>query len=111
MEVPKESLDAPVVAGPVLEDLRQVMWERVGLIRTGDGLWEARNSLIEMEPVLARTITGRHASELALLMVMAALRRSESRGGHYRADYPDEDPKQAMRALVVPGAAEAVKVG
>ena len=111
VEVPKESLDAPVVAGPVLEDLRQVMWERVGLIRTGDGLWEARNSLIEMEPVLARTITGRHASELALLMVMAALRRSESRGGHYRADYPDEDPKQAMRALVVPGAAEAVKVG
>ena len=52
-----------------------------------------------------------HAADLALLITMAALRRSESRGGHYRADYPDEDPKQAMRALVMPGAAETVRVG
>jgi len=110
IEVPKEALDLPVVAGPVIDELRQVMWDRVGLIRTGDGLWEARNSLIEMEPVLSRTIGGRNAAELGLLITMAALRRSESRGGHYRADYPDEDPKQAMRALIVPGAADVVKV-
>jgi L-aspartate oxidase len=110
VEVPKEGLDLPVVAGPVIEELRQVMWDRVGLIRTGDGLWEARNSIVEMEPVLARTIAGRNAADLALLVTMAALRRTESRGGHYRADYPDEDPKQAMRALVVPGAADSVKV-
>jgi L-aspartate oxidase len=100
-----------VVAGPVIEDLRRVMWDRVGLIRTGDGLWEARNSIVEMEPVLGRTIAGRNAAELALLITMAALRRSESRGGHYRADYPDEDPQQAMRALVVPGAEDTVRVG
>lgn len=111
IEVPKEALDLPVVAGPVIEDLRQVMWDRVGLIRTGDGLWAARNSIIDMEPVLRRTIGGRNAAELALLIVMSALRRSESRGGHYRADYPEEDPMQAMRALVVPGAASAVRVG
>ena len=111
IEVPKEGLDLPVVAGPAIEELRQLMWDRVGLIRTGDGLWQARNSLLEMERVLGRTIAGRNAADLALLMVMAALRRSESRGGHYRADYPDEDPMQAMRALVVPGAVDAVKVG
>jgi L-aspartate oxidase len=94
----------------VIEELRQVMWDRVGLIRTGSGLWEARNALVEIEPVLSRTIAGRNAAELGLLIVVAALRRSESRGGHYRADYPDEDPKQAMRALVVPGAAHAVRI-
>ena len=110
VEVPKEGLDLPVLAGPVTEELRQLMWDRVGLIRTGDGLWEARNSIIEMERVLSRTIAGRNAAELGMLIVLAALRRSESRGGHYRADYPEEDPKQAMRALVAPGAAEAVKV-
>jgi L-aspartate oxidase len=87
------------------------MWDRVGLIRTGDGLWEARNTLVDMERVLSRTIGGRNAFELGILMVMAALRRSESRGGHYRADYPDEDPQQAMRALVVPGAVDTVRVG
>jgi L-aspartate oxidase len=110
VEVPKEGLDLPVVAGPVIEDLRQVMWDRVGLIRTGDGLWEARNAIVEMEPVLGRTIAGRNAADLGLLITMAALKRSESRGGHYRADYPDEDPQQAMRALVVPGAADTVKI-
>ncbi|HEU4321284.1 MAG TPA: L-aspartate oxidase [Acidimicrobiia bacterium] len=110
IEVPKEGLDLPVVAGPVIEDLRQVMWDRVGLIRTGDGLWAARNAIIDMEPVLRRTIGGRNAAELALLIIMSALRRSESRGGHYRADYPEEDPMQAMRALVVPGATSAVRV-
>ncbi len=110
IEVPKDGLDLPVVAGPVIEDLRQLMWDRVGLIRTGDGLWEARNAIVDMEPVLSRTIAGRNAADLGILIVMAALRRSESRGGHYRADYPEEDPQQAMRALVVPGAAEAVRV-
>jgi len=44
------------------------------------------------------------------LITMAALKRSESRGGHYRADYPDEDPKQAIRALVAPGAVATVRV-
>jgi L-aspartate oxidase len=111
VEVPKDGLDLPVLAGPVIEDLRQVMWDRVGLIRTGDGLWEARNALMDMEHVLNRTIAGRNAADLGLLITMAALKRSESRGGHYRADYPDEDPKQAMRALVVPGAVDTVRVG
>ncbi|MGD2042374.1 MAG: L-aspartate oxidase [Acidimicrobiia bacterium] len=110
VEVPEEGLDLPVVPGPAIEELRQVMWDRVGLIRTGDGLWAARESIVEMERVLGRTIAGRNAAELGLLITMAALKRSESRGGHYRADYPDEDPQQAMRALVVPGAVETVKV-
>ncbi|HEY6634247.1 MAG TPA: hypothetical protein VI141_01385, partial [Acidimicrobiia bacterium] len=69
------------------------------------------NALIEMESVLRRTVAGRNTVDLASWIVMAALRRSESRGGHYRADYPEEDPKQAMRALVVPGAVEVVGVG
>lgn len=65
VEVPKEGLDMPVLAGPVIDDLRQVMWDRVGLIRTGDGLWDARNSIIDMEPILGRTISGRNAADLA----------------------------------------------
>lgn len=111
VEVPKEGLDLPVVAGPAIEEVRQVMWDRVGLIRTGDGLWAARTALVEMEHVLARTISGRNSFELAMLITMAALKRTESRGGHYRADYPEEDPRQAMRALLVPGAVDAVSVG
>ena len=108
--VPKDALDLPVVAGPILEELRTVMWDRVGLVRTGSGLWEARNAILDMAAVLERTVTGRNAADLALMMVMAALRRSESRGGHYRADYPDPDPMQEHRTLIDPGVADAVEV-
>ena len=110
VEAPKESLDLPLVAGPAIDDLRRVMWERAGVVRTGSGLWEARNTLLELGPVLRRTVAGRNAVDLALLIVLAALRRSESRGGHYRADYPDPDSTQAHRALVQPMAPDTVVV-
>jgi len=107
---PKEAFDLPVVAGPALEEMRQIMWDRVGLVRTGDGLWEARNHILELESVLRRTIAGRVAVELSLMVVLAALRRSESRGGHYRADYPELDPMQEHRTLIDPTRAEMVAV-
>lgn len=106
----KEALDLPLVAGPALEDMRQLMWDRVGLVRVGSGLWEARNGLMDLEAVLRRTIAGRVAVELSLMIVLAALRRSESRGGHYRADYPEPDPLQAHRTLVDPARADLVVV-
>ena len=110
IRVPKEALDLPVLPGPAIEDLRQIMWDRVGLIRTGDGLWAARNAILELDRILRRTIAGSHAADLALLMVMSCLRRSESRGGHYRADYPEMDPTQSHRNLIDRGAADTVAV-
>jgi L-aspartate oxidase len=107
---PKEAFDLPLVAGPVLEDLRQVMWDRVGVVRTGAGLWEARNHLLEMDAVLRRTVAGRVAADLAIMVVLAALRRSESRGGHYRADYPEPDPMQEHRTLIDPTRADLVAI-
>jgi L-aspartate oxidase len=107
---PKEAFDLPLVAGPALEELRQIMWDRVGLVRTGAGLWEARNHLLELENVLRRTIAGRVAADLSLMVVLAALRRSESRGGHYRADYPEPDPMQEHRTLLDPTRADLVVV-
>ncbi len=111
VEVPEDGLELPVVAGPALEDLRQVMWDGVGLIRTADGLHEARNAVVEMEAVLSRTITGRNAAALSSLIISAALKRTESRGSHYRSDHPEMDQEQATRQLTDPGAVETVRVG
>jgi L-aspartate oxidase len=36
----------------------------------------------------------------ALLVAAAALRREESRGGHYRSDFPKADPAQAKRTFI-----------
>ena len=107
---PKEAFDLPLVAGPVLAELRQVMWNRVGLVRTGNGLWEARSHILDMDRVLRRTVAGRVAADLSIMVVLAALRRSESRGGHYRADYPEMDPMQEHRSLVDPTRVDLVRV-
>lgn len=110
LRIPAESLDLPLRAGPAREELRQIMWERVGLVRIGNGLWDARTQLLELDPVLRRSVAGRVAADVARFIIPAALRRSESRGGHYRADYPDPDPLQAERMMVEPTPVETVTV-
>jgi aspartate oxidase len=63
-----------------------------------------------MDAVLRRTVAGRVAADLGIMVVLAALRRSESRGGHYRADYPEADPMQEHRTLIDPTRADLVAV-
>ncbi len=61
---------------PVTAALRHALWRDAGVIRTADGLER-----------LARS----HAL-LPRLIAESALARRESRGGHFRSDYPSEDP-------------------
>jgi len=71
------------------DDVRAVMWDYAGIARTAAGLRTARERLAEIEsrlPVGATEET--NMVETARLVVEAALMRRESRGGHYRADYP-----------------------
>jgi succinate dehydrogenase / fumarate reductase flavoprotein subunit/fumarate reductase flavoprotein subunit len=83
--------------------LRQVMWEHVGLIRAGEGL---RQALGEIEDIGQRldavAVRGGGAYNLAWqdwlnlqnqattawLIARSALERTESRGSHYRRDFP-----------------------
>jgi len=43
-----------------------------------------------------------------LLIAAAAWRRRESRGGHYRSDYPGADPAQAQRSFLTLPQAHAI---
>ncbi|HEY7705290.1 MAG TPA: L-aspartate oxidase [Acidimicrobiia bacterium] len=109
-EAPAAAFDLPLDSGAV-EEVRDLMWDRVGVVRTGAGLWEAHQRLLDFHLQLSAGLDGRTADDVARMVVAAALRRSESRGGHYRADYPEPDSFQASRTLVEPSPVASVRVG
>ncbi len=107
---PVDGHDLPITPGPAFDELRKLMWEHVGVERQGSGLWEAHNELSALEPVLRRTLVGRDAATLAIQVVAAALRRTESRGSHFRIDHQALDPSQARRVVVEPGPVEVERL-
>ena len=79
--------------------IQDVMWREVGIMRNGKELADAIKQLEAMEmPKPEKPGRGGHELRnlhtLALVMTRAALAREESRGSHYRSDFPyrnDED--------------------
>lgn len=77
-----------------LTTLQTLMWEKVGIVRSRRTLEEAANTLAAWEKTLDKA-SDRSSYELnnlvltARLMTEAALIRSESRGAHFRTDYPE----------------------
>ncbi len=75
--------------------LRKLMWERVGIIRCGESLNEAKSRLGEWSSILDRSFTTRrelelrNMLELSKLITEAAISRKGSVGAHYRSDYPE----------------------
>ncbi len=76
-----------------IEQMRAMMWKDAGLLRDREGLIAARNMLDLMERSLPqglerRAIEARNLHTVARLIVESALGREESRGAHYRKDFP-----------------------
>jgi L-aspartate oxidase len=78
---------------PTLTELQALMWDRAGIVRNGDGLELARRTLAAWEAALTAP-HDRAGHELAnlirtgRLVAEAASLREESRGAHYRSDFP-----------------------
>jgi L-aspartate oxidase len=71
------------------DTIREIMWRDAGVIRTAAGLQSARKQLQEIEKRLPVGATEEvNLVQTAQLIVEGALRRKESRGGHYRSDFP-----------------------
>jgi L-aspartate oxidase len=72
------------------ERVQTVMWADAGIARTAKGL---RHCVGVLDAILARLPGGateeRNMTETARLIAEAALLRRESRGGHFRADFPN----------------------
>jgi L-aspartate oxidase len=80
-----------------LTALQALMWDKVGIIRSGETLEEAAEILAYWEG-LSPLPADRSSYELnnmvltARLIVEAALLREESRGAHFRTDFPQPSP-------------------
>jgi L-aspartate oxidase len=81
------------VALAVRKRVRRLMWERVGIIRNRESI---KRALLEFEQIarapLARA--SRNFLNVATLIARSALWREESRGAHFRTDFPQRDDER-----------------
>ncbi|HKH91169.1 MAG TPA: L-aspartate oxidase [Gemmatimonadaceae bacterium] len=71
------------------ERIRAVMWQHAAITRTAKGLRAGLADLIDIEQRLPAGATEEaNLVQTARLITEAALLRKESRGGHYRSDFP-----------------------
>lgn len=95
--VPAEQLAVEDVAATQawVGRLRAMMWRDAGLLRDRAGLERARAELAELTETMPRAMTrraveARNLHLVAGVMVDSALGRKESRGAHFRRDFPEK---------------------
>ncbi len=98
--------------------LEALMWDRVGLVRDEAGLRHALDELADLRAqaatlsvpshrrvnlAWAEALDVRNLLEVAELTTRSALERCESRGAHYRADYPEPDDEHWLANVLMRG--------
>src|SRR5262249_34573368 len=77
-------------------ELKKLMWGKAGVIRSGAGLSEALEKITHWHSEHVSSSTRMQIEELNLLTIgdlisRFALAREESRGAHYRSDFPQRN--------------------
>lgn len=98
--------ESPLPLAELHRRLRSAMWEEVGLVRSFQGLSRSRELFVRAEKALAGRIGRAEEAELMnmaqldRLIAQSALVRTESRGAHYRQDFPRPDDSEWRKHLV-----------
>jgi L-aspartate oxidase len=75
----------------VRKRVRRLMWERVGILRTRQSLTRALREFEQIAQARSLRAPSRNFVTVAMLVARAALWREESRGAHFRYDFPERD--------------------
>jgi len=102
--------DEGVVVAHNWDEVRRLMWNYVGIVRTEKWLERARTRLALLRgeirdyywqyQVTPDLVELRNLADVAALIVECARRRKESRGLHYLLDYPEKDDRQLRDTVV-----------
>lgn len=107
------------------DELKVLMWEQVGLVRHAAALETAQKSLTELCDRAARVrVHGNlrlnaewqewlnldSVLTVSRMIAASALARQESRGSHYRSDYPDADDDKGLCNVYVQRDGEAMRL-
>jgi L-aspartate oxidase len=112
----KEQKQHPAVSnGPVdtttenlIRHMQDVMWNKVGIVREGSGLRKALEELQDFGTKTEyahsrRAYEAKNINLAGLVVARSALAREESRGAHYRLDFPDKNDAKFLKHSVVTG--------
>ncbi len=108
---PPRGAGGPVPAGAPSE-IRSILWEEVGIVRNAAGLQRALRRLASILDAIEPAdggpapAPGADAAFTAYLIARAALAREESRGAHYRSDFPRPRPAWRLHLGLRVGGAE-----
>ncbi len=83
--------------------LRQTMWDDVGLVRSESSMNHALGVLDEIMHKKPVSLMMHNMIDAARIITQAALERKESRGGHYRTDYPEHAEHSEHHPFVYTG--------
>jgi L-aspartate oxidase len=104
------SSNGPVDSGieDLIRQVRDTMWNKVGIVREGSGLREASEQLRSLQPRVGhpgtrRAFEARNILTSALVVTRSAVAREESRGAHYRTDYPSHEDAKFLKHSVMLG--------
>ena len=84
----KEIRESKGAALAISKRVKRLMWDRVGILRDATGLERALKEFAAMSQVPLGW-RSRNFLTVATLVTRAALWREESRGGHFRTDFPE----------------------
>ncbi len=91
-------------------ELRQIMSDKVGVIRNGDDMAQALRDLRDLDARFGAVSTNfDNMLAAATLITAAAYNRYESRGGHYRTDFPEKDENLRHRTEITYAQALALR--